>query len=92
MIKRISLVAGLAAALVMPAMAASPYDKPGFVTQIEEGRLWVFKEGSKELEQFRQHGEPTVNVSRIGEGPEGMTLKAPSQEVLEEYADRKSVV
>jgi hypothetical protein len=85
MFMRMTLAAALAAVLVPSAMAASPYDKPGFFTQIEDGRLWVFKEGSKELEQFQQHGEPTVNVSRIGEGPEGMTLKAPSQDVLDAY-------
>jgi len=89
MFKRISLVAVLAAAVVLPAMASTPYDKPGFVTKIENGRLWVFKEGSKELEQFEKSGEPTINVSRIGEGPEGMTLKAPSNEVIDEYLTTK---
>lgn len=89
MFKRVSLAAALTASLVMPAMASSQYDKPGFVTKIEDGRLWVFKEGSKELEQFEKHGEPTINVSRIGEGPEGMTLKAPSQDVIEEYNNAK---
>lgn len=88
MLKKI-VVASLFASLSALALAASPHDKPGFYTQIEDGRLWVFKEGSKELEQFKAHGEPAVNVSRIGEGPEGMTLKAPSQEVLEAYLAEK---
>jgi hypothetical protein len=69
----------------LAAPAATPYDKPGFVTKVEDGRLWVFKEGSKELEQFEKHGEPTIHVSKIGEGPEGMTLKGPSYEVLDAY-------
>lgn len=89
MFKRISLAAALAASVVLPAMASTPYDKPGYVTRIEDGRLWVFKEGSKELEQFEQHGEPSINVSRIGEGPEGMTLKAPSNEVIDAYMAAK---
>jgi hypothetical protein len=89
MYKRVSLAAVVAALLAVPALASSSYDKPGFVTKVEDGRLWVFKEGSKELEQFQQYGEPTVNVSRIGEGPEGMTLKAPSQEVLDAYNNAK---
>lgn len=75
--------------LSLAASAATPYDKPGFVTKVEDGRLWVFKEGSPELEQFEKHGEPTINVSRIGEGPEGMTLKAPSYEVLDTYLNTK---
>lgn len=89
MFKRISLAAVLAAAVVMPVMAATPYDKPGFVTKIENGRLWVFQEGSKELAEFEKNGEPTINVSRIGEGPEGMTLKAPSNEVIDAYMAAK---
>lgn len=76
-------------AFAAPAMAetavAATYNKPGFVTKVENGRLWVFKEGSKELAEFEKNGEPTINVSRIGEGPEGMTIKAPSTEVIEAY-------
>ena len=88
MLKKIAL-ATLVASLSATALAASPHDKPGFYTQIEDGRLWVFQEGSKELEQFKAHGEPSVNVSRIGAGPEGMTLKAPSQELLDAYLSAK---
>ena len=61
------------------------YKKEGFVTAIEKGRLWVFAEGSKELEGFRQHGEPSVSVVNIGTGPEGMTVKSYSQDVLDAY-------
>ncbi len=89
MLKRVSLAVALSAAVVMPAIASTQYDKPGFVTKIEDGRLWVFKQGSKELEQFEQHGEPTVSVANIGGGPEGMTIKAPSQAVLDEYTNTK---
>ena len=84
MLKR-TLAAVLAATLSTVALAGGSYDKPGFVTREQDGRLWVFQEGSKELEQFKAHGEPSVNVSRIGEGPDGMTLKAPSQELLDAY-------
>lgn len=79
----------LAATLSVAALAASPHDKPGFYTEIKDERLWVFQDGSKELEQFKAHGEPAVNVSRIGEGPEGMTLKGPSYEVLDAYLSAK---
>lgn len=88
MLKKI-IAATLVASLSAIALAAGPHDKPGFYTQIEDGRLWVFKEGSKELEQFKAHGEPDVNVSRIGDGPEGMTLKAPTQDVLDAYLAEK---
>lgn len=61
------------------------YAKPGYTTVIEKGRLWVFKDGSKELEDFRKHGEPTVSNMKIGAGPDGMTVKGPSMEVIEAY-------
>lgn len=83
-----ALLGSVLLALAMPVSAAD-YDKPGFVTKVENGRLWVFKEGSKELAEFEKNGEPTINVSRIGEGPEGMTIKAPSQEVIEAYTAAK---
>ncbi|MFZ5561615.1 MAG: hypothetical protein ACOY41_08865 [Pseudomonadota bacterium] len=75
--------------LSLAAFAASPYDKPGFVTFVQDGRLWVFQEGAKELEEFQKHGEPTIHVSKIGEGPEGMTLKGASYETLDAYLSSK---
>lgn len=65
--------------------AGKKYNKSGFVTIVEKGRLWVFADGSKELAGFREHGEPTVSVMHIGEGPEGMTLKSYSDDVLKNY-------
>lgn len=65
--------------------AGAQYAKPGFVTVVEKGRLWVFREGSKELEAFQKNGEPTISMMKIGAGPEGMTLKAPSMDVIDAY-------
>lgn len=86
-----TLIAAVAAAtLSAAALAASPYDKPGFATKVDEkGRLWVFQEGSRELADFEKSGEPSIHVSRIGDGPEGMTLKGPSYEVLDAYLNKK---
>lgn len=78
----------LLALTALPAFAAG-YDKPGFVTKLENGRIWVFAEGSKELADFEKNGEPTIAVSKIGEGPEGMTLRGPSAEVLDAYQAAK---
>lgn len=86
------LFLGLAA---MPVAAAEPaakgatdasaYAKPGFHTEMEDGRLWVFKEGSEELENYRSKGELAKHVVRPGAGPGGMTLKAPDAETLDSY-------
>lgn len=83
--KKILLASLVVAGLFSGHVMAGEYDKPGFVTEVEDGRLWVFKEGSEELKQFRQHGEPAKQFTIIGAGPEGMTVKAASQETLDEY-------
>jgi hypothetical protein len=64
---------------------ASKYDIEGFKTEIEDGRLWVFEEGSEDLAFFKQHGEPAKQFTSIGTGPNGMTVKAASQEALDKY-------
>ena len=71
------------------AMSSSPYDKAGFVTEVEDGRLWVFKEGSTELKQFHEYGEPAKQFTQIGAGPDGMTVKAANIDTLNEYLSTK---
>jgi uncharacterized protein (TIGR03000 family) len=59
--------------------------KPGFVTRYDDGRLWVFRKGSKELASFQKDGELAKHVIRPGAGPRGMTLKAPDRETMDAY-------
>jgi sugar lactone lactonase YvrE len=61
------------------------YGKPGFVLRPVEGRLWIFKEGSEELAAFDKDGELAKHVTRPGAGPDGITVKAPDTETLNEY-------
>jgi hypothetical protein len=70
-------------------VAAASVSKPGFYTEIRDGRLWVFREGSKELADFKQHGEPAHQVTRIGGGPNGMTIKSHDAVVINEYLAAK---
>ena len=65
--------------------AYTNYDRPGFKTSLKDGRLWVFLEGSKGLSEFRTHGEPAKNVTMIGEGPNGMTLRGSETDTLKSY-------
>jgi hypothetical protein len=52
--------------------------KPGFATMVEDGRVWVFREG--------QEMEPSEkSVTRVGAGPMGVTLKALDAETLDAY-------
>jgi len=71
---------------VKPAAAAPSYDKPGFVTAVVKGRLWVFADGSPELTAFRETGKtPAVHATRVKAGPAGMTLIAPDLSILDAY-------
>lgn len=82
---KLPLTAMLLTSLFASATFASQYDKPGFITEVEDGRLWVFREGSKELEDFKKTGEPAKQFSDIGAGPNGMTVKSADEKTLKDY-------
>jgi hypothetical protein len=72
-----------------PPAAPGPYDRPGFVTRVEKGRLWVFRSGSKDLSSYLKGGEPAKSATLVGAGPEGMSLRGPDIETLEAYGAAK---
>jgi hypothetical protein len=59
--------------------------KDGFATLLRDERLWVFEEGSEELEAFLDDGELAKHVTRPAAGPLGVTMKAPTPETLDRY-------
>jgi len=59
--------------------------KPGFVTHVVDGRLWVFHQGSEDLRVFESGGELAKHVTRVGAGPGGMTLKGSDDETIVDY-------
>ena len=61
------------------------FARPGFVTRVEDGRLWIFKSNSEELPKYIEHGEPAKHIVRPGAGPKGMTVKATDAETLDAY-------
>lgn len=65
--------------------AHGKYDVPGLVTEVKDGRIWVFKPDSPELAEFRKSGELAKQFTEIGGGPDGMTVKAGSAATLKEY-------
>jgi hypothetical protein len=67
---------------------ASP-SKPGFFTHVHDGRLWVLKEGDKDIELVSKNKEPKVVVTRIAAGPNNMTVKSNSAEVIDAYLASK---
>ena len=81
----VMLLGGILAACASTSSEGSKYNIDGFQTEIEDGRLWVFEEGSEDLAFFEEHGEPAKQYTSIGTGPNGMTVKASSQETLDKY-------
>jgi len=69
---------------------AAPHAKPGFHTELDkDGRLWVFKADSKELEEFKAKGKPAKHVVRPAAGPMGLTVKAVDFETIDAYLAAK---
>lgn len=65
------------------------FSKPGFVTKVVEGRLWVFKAGDKNLAAFEKDGELAKHVIVPAGGPHGITVKAPDKQTIDEYMSAK---
>jgi len=82
-------VAFIAAGLAACASGGSNFNKPGFYTHVHDGRLWVLKSGDKDAEIVAKNQEPKVVVTRIGEGPKGMTIKSNDSKVIDEYLAAK---
>jgi hypothetical protein len=60
------------------------------VTGVEDGRLWVFKEGTKEADAYiASKSKPARHVVRPGAGPNGMTVRAPEFEIIDAYLATK---
>jgi len=59
----------------------------GFYTELVDGRVWVFRDASPELTEFKEKGEPAKCVTLIGQGPMRMTLRGPDRETLAEYRE-----
>ena len=59
--------------------------KKGFETFVDDGRIWIFRSGSKALKDFKTNGEPAKIVIRPGAGPLGVTLKAAENETIDAY-------
>lgn len=65
--------------------AAYMVAKPGFVTYWEDGRAWVFEEGTEAATSFSENGVPEKHVTVIGAGPMRTTLKAPDRETIDAF-------
>lgn len=72
-------------ALKDPAAAASSYAKKGFQVFEQDGRLWVFRDGSDDLAAFLKDGEPAKSVTSIGTGPGGMSMRSGDMQTIKDF-------
>lgn len=59
--------------------------RDGFETFIVDGRLWVFRSGAEALAEFKQFGEPSRSVTRVGVGPNGLTVRSVDGATIDAY-------
>ncbi|MDJ0973151.1 MAG: hypothetical protein QNJ98_01655 [Planctomycetota bacterium] len=64
---------------------SSRFGRPGFAVYEEDGRLWVFKVNSKAHDTFRAKGEPAKSVTKIGVGPDRMSVRGADGDVIDSY-------
>lgn len=57
----------------------------GFQTFVDDGRLWVFIDRTPALADFLKTGEPAKCVTRVGDGPLGMTVKSDQASTIDMY-------
>ena len=69
---------------------STSYERAGFQVFEQDGRLWVFRDGSKGLAEFQKHGEPAKSVTSIGTGPDGKTVRSEDMETIKAYLAAKS--
>ncbi len=65
------------------------HDRPGYVTRVEDGRLWVMSLDDPALESFVRGTPPDKHVTRVGGGPGGATVKGTSGEAIDLYLATK---
>jgi hypothetical protein len=57
----------------------------GFRVFVEDGRLVVFRDPSDELDEYLGSRELGKSVTRVGVGPEDMSVRAPDSETIGDY-------
>ena len=89
---RILTAIALGASLFVAACATGPkdpYAKTGYYTHVHDGRLWVLKSGDNDIALVSKNQEPKVVITRIGAGPNGMTMRSNDAKVIDAYLAAK---
>ena len=64
---------------------SSTFARPGFAVYEQDGRIWVFRDGSDAHGEFLASGEPAKRVTRVGAGPKGRTVVAENTGAIDAY-------
>jgi len=72
---------GVSTGNALETRGSGPCPKPGFITEVEDGRLWVLKPGQKKSGK---------HVTLIAAGPAGMTMRAVDKATAFEYLGTKA--
>lgn len=85
MVLAVVMSSGLLAACASTGGEKDGYAKKGFYTHVHDNRLWVLKDGDKDIEAVSKNKEPKVVITRIAAGPKGMTIKSNDPAVIDAY-------
>ncbi|MGE3932652.1 MAG: hypothetical protein AB7F67_05345 [Rhodospirillaceae bacterium] len=77
--------AAMALAVTSCAETTSGHNEAGFETSVHENPLWVFRAGSKEAADFKKNIEPKVIVTRVGAGPNNMTIRSSDAKTIDDH-------
>lgn len=64
------------------------HTRPGFATYVIDGRMWVLREGSEDLKDFRKNGAPDKSVTRIGVNGFSMPIRSVDDKTLDDFLSR----
>jgi hypothetical protein len=67
------------------AQATQSYDKPGYVAFEQDGRLWVFPEGSEAATRYSGHEKPEKHVTRVSACIDRATIKSVEAQTLNDF-------
>lgn len=85
LVKIVGMSAMMMTAAAFVGCQSGPYDKAGYTAIEKDNRIYIFVPNSGDYQQFKKTGELTKSVTEVGVGPEGKTVIAPEQYMIDRY-------
>lgn len=61
-------------------------EKDGFWTEMKDGRLWILEKGTEAYEHMMNDGDIAKNITMIGKGPMGVSIRSYDKETVLKWA------